>query len=357
MDNRLIHGQLDGYGTVDDSSCVANSLTGRVVKDSTLTGADFAARSFGETSLDYFTIGHSRLALNGIEYDNIHAAGPLAGDVLTMLTDSTMIWQPPTVPDTTALQMITLGLGPSTPGFFEQYDGAGKKVTVLPSASMAGDASFYWPVATGSTNGIYQKTATGAQITLSPTGLTALGASGTVSGGLGSFTRLDVTGVSGADTSVVKNQLHVGKKFIVGGWGNIGKTYFQRDGLEWSFGPTTLAGSGATEYVHGSANSGDVMTYSVSGSTETLTPSSPETVMNSMPIWQGIVTLPASTQYVGYRAPGATANTVVNANWEDSVTGTNITYITVSASTDTLWATASSTKLVDRVLHISGQGN
>jgi hypothetical protein len=242
-------------------------------------------------------------------------------------------------------------------GYAWFYDGFGHKVTTLCSASMAADAAWYWPVASGSTNGVYQRTATGAQITLSLTGLTALGASGTVSGGLGSFTRLEVNGVSGADTSVVKNQLHVGKKLLVGGWGNIGKAYFRRDGLEWIFGPAGLSGSGATEMVYGNAATGDVLTYSVSGSTETITPASPETVMESMPIWHGIVTLPASTAFVGFRAPGATANTVVNANWEDSVVGTNITYIIVSASTDTLWATASSTKLVDRNMHITGMGN
>jgi hypothetical protein len=339
-DSLLVSGKLDGLraaqASVDstairDATIPESKLVGSF-SDLILADSSLSARVYGFQSID----ASRKLVPGSID-------GFLIGSDARLLVQSIRT------------DSLTLG-DASTMGVLLHHDGSSHTVQTLPSASMSGNASFYLPIATGSTNGVYQKTASGAQITLSPTGLTAIGASGTVSGGLGSFTRLDVPGVSAPDTSTVKNQLRVGKKLILGGWGNIGKAYFQRDGFQWGFGPSGLSGTGSTEVVYGNASTGDIATYSVGGSTETITPASPETVMDSMPIWYGIVTLPASTAYVGFRAPGATANTVVHANWEDSVTGTNITYIVVSASTDTLWATASSTKLVNRNMHISGLG-
>lgn len=250
-DNLPLWGNLIGAFAVDDSSLATDAVSSRAILDGTIGSADL--EDGGIQSDDYGVASIPNSALG-------------AGVVSEANLDPTIHF---VVGDSLVLGHHT----PAAAGFLYQYDGASKRVSILPSASMTGHASFYWPISTGSTYALLQRTATGSAWTLTPGSLTSITAT------TGSFTKISQTGTGVADSSLYRNNLN---RFLYGptcgGYGIVGQTRFLRDGYTWTLRPSNLAASGTTEVVFGSASTGNLAYYSVSGSTESIVPTADPSV-------------------------------------------------------------------------------
>ena len=203
-DNIWIPGALTPRASVDSTSVQAGELDGSHVKNGTLTGSDLSTS----------TVAKANMAPDAIGADELDDSGDFLVNSLHATTD------------VRADDSLSIGTSGAI-GKALHYDGGGYYAALTPSASMSGNASFYWPVATGSTNGLYQKTATGAQITLSPSGLTSISATTLIG-------NLAASSYAASDSSYVRNLFRVGKGLHLGGWGNQGAAYWHRGGYTLS---------------------------------------------------------------------------------------------------------------------------